>query len=40
MAATTRIEQIQDTLDKARDELSKVDENIKKVTGRDPSEFR
>lgn len=40
MAASTRIDQIQDTLDKARDELSKVDENIKKVTGRDPSEYR
>ncbi|XP_062502859.1 pinin-like [Corticium candelabrum] len=40
MAASSRIEQIQDTLVKARDELSKVDENIKKVTGRDPSEFR
>ncbi|XP_065832928.1 pinin-like [Oscarella lobularis] len=38
--AVAHLEKIQQTLVKAREELFHVDENIKKVTGRDPSEFR
>eukprot|EP00118_Oscarella_pearsei_P024996 m.307277 g.307277 ORF g.307277 m.307277 type:complete len:380 (+) comp42103_c0_seq1:16-1155(+) len=38
--AEARLEQLQKTVVKAREELTHMDENIKKVTGRDPSEFR
>lgn len=34
------VENFQAELEKARETLNKVDENIKKITGRDPTEAR
>lgn len=34
------MENFQAELEKARETLNKVDENIKKITGRDPTEAR
>ena len=34
------VENFQAELEKARETLNKVDENIKKITGRDPAEAR
>ncbi len=39
-SSVVAVENFQAELEKARETLHKVDENIKKITGRDPTEAR